>query len=421
MEAFTLAEPFEPFESTSSFAADFSTFRSATFSEAPVGAAAVCRHAPGGDEGALRTRIPGRFFAARGWRHPSQAAAARVTWDDFEAVPRLARDAGLEPWLYVSVFDEGFPLAPARERRSSHHNAMHGQHVAWQSDLTRRHPEWLTVDRSGRVRQAGVVCLAYPEARRAFVERWTRLLDGTGFAGLFVCLRSQSRPAAHGDEFGFNEPVRIDYQMRYGRDIAREDFDVAAWRDLLGSYLTALIAGTREALRRTGRRLAVGAPQGDVLGPPLGNATLAWRDWIARGLLDALVVGQNSSQCPSMWHPLWPMHRGTGYVQDYLSGRGLPPLAEYAVAIARATRDSPQLAVGASPRGSLALMKLARARAAYLGRDFVTPDDIKAVSVPALAHRLTLAPELWVQRIDPAEAVRAAVASVAVPVLDESS
>ncbi len=98
-----------------------------------------------------------------------------------------------------------------------------------------------------------------------------------------------------------------------------------------------------------------------------------------------------------------------------------PPVAEYAVAIARATRESAQLAVGASPRGSLALMKLARARAAYLGRDFVTPDDIKAVSVPALAHRLTLAPELWVQRIDPAEAVRAAVASVAVPVLDESS
>jgi MoxR-like ATPase len=66
-------------------------------------------------------------------------------------------------------------------------------------------------------------------------------------------------------------------------------------------------------------------------------------------------------------------------------------------------------------------MKLARARAAYLGRDFVTPDDIKAVSVPALAHRLTLAPELWVQRIDPAEAVQAAVASVPVPVLDDAS
>jgi MoxR-like ATPase len=99
----------------------------------------------------------------------------------------------------------------------------------------------------------------------------------------------------------------------------------------------------------------------------------------------------------------------------------VPAVAEYAVAIARATRESPQLAVGASPRGSLALMKLARARAAYLGRDFVKPDDVKAVSVPALAHRLTLAPELWVQRMDPAEAVTAAVASVPVPVVDEPS
>jgi MoxR-like ATPase len=96
-------------------------------------------------------------------------------------------------------------------------------------------------------------------------------------------------------------------------------------------------------------------------------------------------------------------------------------VAGYAVAIARATRESPQLAVGASPRGSLALMKLARARAAYLGRDFVKPDDVKAVAAPALAHRLTLAPELWVQRIDPMEAVKEAVASVTVPVVDEPS
>jgi len=95
-------------------------------------------------------------------------------------------------------------------------------------------------------------------------------------------------------------------------------------------------------------------------------------------------------------------------------------VAEYAVSIVRATRDSPQLAVGASPRGSLALMKLARARASLHGRDFVKPDDVKYVAVPALAHRLTLSPELWVQRTDPAEIVRSIVASVPVPVSDES-
>ena len=96
------------------------------------------------------------------------------------------------------------------------------------------------------------------------------------------------------------------------------------------------------------------------------------------------------------------------------------PVAAYAVSIVGATRTSPQLSVGASPRGSLALMKLARARAALHGRDFVKPDDVKQVAVPALAHRLTLSPELWVQRIDPSEIVASVVSSVPAPVADES-
>jgi MoxR-like ATPase len=64
-------------------------------------------------------------------------------------------------------------------------------------------------------------------------------------------------------------------------------------------------------------------------------------------------------------------------------------------------------------------MKLARARAALHERDFVKPDDVKHVVVPALAHRLTLSPELWVQRTDPAEIVRSIVASVPAPVTDD--
>ena len=94
-------------------------------------------------------------------------------------------------------------------------------------------------------------------------------------------------------------------------------------------------------------------------------------------------------------------------------------VADYAVSIVRTTRESPQLSLGASPRGSLALMKLARARAALHGRDFVKPDDVKQVAVPALAHRLTLSPELWVQRADPAEIVASIVSSVPAPVADE--
>jgi MoxR-like ATPase len=71
----------------------------------------------------------------------------------------------------------------------------------------------------------------------------------------------------------------------------------------------------------------------------------------------------------------------------------------YLVDLVDATRASERLSVGASPRGSIALLKLSRAKAAMSGRDFVVPDDVKAVAVPALAHRLTLRPELWVQRV----------------------
>src|SRR5207237_6129093 len=91
------------------------------------------------------------------------------------------------------------------------------------------------------------------------------------------------------------------------------------------------------------------------------------------------------------------------------------PIGLYMVDLVAATRESPRLQVGASPRGTLALLKLARARAAVAGRDFVTPEDVKAVAVPALAHRLTLRPELWVQRVRGEDVVRAALETVPAP------
>jgi len=91
------------------------------------------------------------------------------------------------------------------------------------------------------------------------------------------------------------------------------------------------------------------------------------------------------------------------------------PIGLYMVDIAAATRASQRLQVGASPRGTLALLKLSRGKAVLEGRDFVTPEDVKAVAVPALAHRLTLRPELWVQRISGDQIVREALATVPTP------
>jgi MoxR-like ATPase len=87
----------------------------------------------------------------------------------------------------------------------------------------------------------------------------------------------------------------------------------------------------------------------------------------------------------------------------------------YVVDLVAATRESRRLAVGASPRGSLALVKLARAKAALDGRDFVIPEDVKAVAVPALAHRLTVRPELWVQRLRGEDVIAEVLESVPTP------
>jgi len=91
------------------------------------------------------------------------------------------------------------------------------------------------------------------------------------------------------------------------------------------------------------------------------------------------------------------------------------PIEGYLVDLVAATRASQRLAVGASPRGSIALLKLSRAKAALAGRDFVVPEDVKAVAVPALAHRLTLRPELWVQRIRGEDVVVEALETVPTP------
>jgi MoxR-like ATPase len=122
--------------------------------------------------------------------------------------------------------------------------------------------------------------------------------------------------------------------------------------------------------------------------------------------------------------------RGTDAVQLHpiIDGQGLRSLqaaveavhvgaavGRYMVALATATRESSEVEVGASPRGSLALLRLSRARAALEGRDFVVPDDVKAVAVPALAHRLVLRPELWVRRIDAGDVVARVLDDVPAP------
>jgi MoxR-like ATPase len=98
-----------------------------------------------------------------------------------------------------------------------------------------------------------------------------------------------------------------------------------------------------------------------------------------------------------------------------------PDLLEYIVAIVTATRRDAQIQVGASPRGGLALVQLARGQALLSQRDYIIPDDIKQVAVPALAHRVTLRPELWVRQVSADEVVAKLLGAVPTPKTDPAA
>jgi MoxR-like ATPase len=90
-------------------------------------------------------------------------------------------------------------------------------------------------------------------------------------------------------------------------------------------------------------------------------------------------------------------------------------IKEYIVALVTATRRHPDVYLGASPRASLALYKTGRARAAVLGRDYVIPDDIKALAEPTLVHRLIISPSARIKNVDPRAVVEETLNSVPVP------
>jgi MoxR-like ATPase len=88
---------------------------------------------------------------------------------------------------------------------------------------------------------------------------------------------------------------------------------------------------------------------------------------------------------------------------------------DYVVDVCRATREQAALLCGASPRATTMLAGAARALAAVQGRDFVIPDDVKRLAVPALAHRVVLAPAAEIEGTDAASVVRRALESVPAP------
>lgn len=93
-------------------------------------------------------------------------------------------------------------------------------------------------------------------------------------------------------------------------------------------------------------------------------------------------------------------------------------IQNYIVKLVQITRSEPRVEVGISPRGSIALFKLSKAHAAFYGRDYVVPDDVKNVAVPALAHRLILKPESRVRGVNPENIVKEILNTIPVPTVE---
>jgi hypothetical protein len=167
---------------------------------------------------------------------------------------------------------------------------------------------------------------AYPEVRQYKLGQIRRFLDTYDYDGIYLCTRSHSPPADTADTYGFNPPVAATYQQRTGVDPRTQDVDLQTWRDLRGEGLTLFLRELRPELTRRGKRLAIGIPRGDILGPPYGNMTLPWRQWLQERLVDELVIGVQSGN----FH--YPSQKGKDRERGYLAsgddGFGLPPLRQ---------------------------------------------------------------------------------------------
>jgi MoxR-like ATPase len=136
-----------------------------------------------------------------------------------------------------------------------------------------------------------------------------------------------------------------------------------------------------------------------------------------RGLLGRVLEGFDASEPASFG--VTPVMNAAGLQALRAASRRVrvePGLIAYITALVRATRDAPALTLGASPRASVALLKLAQAAALLDGRDYVIPDDVKRLTPPVLRHRVAVAPELELEGVTPDQALRTIIERVEAPV-----
>jgi len=225
--------------------------------------------------------------------------------------------------IYMTIYDHGAPTSE-----------LYGGSTPfpWQDRFTIEHPRYQTVDRQGNYHY-GVLEMAYAESRQLMVDRIKTFVDEFDAEGVYVCSRTHSLPALHGDQFGFSEPVVAEYQKRYGINIlqdarfdyqsdeyASEDEALENWRKLRGEYLTQFFRQLRQAL--PDKVIYAGIPRGRYAGPPYGNRYLDWESLVKERLVDGLVLGVFAGK--NLHPPLYIPHAQIGYLSSEDDRIGIP-------------------------------------------------------------------------------------------------
>lgn len=241
-----------------------------------------------------------------------------------------AHKIGLKIYVYSTTFDEGLPANGIWYAAGEHGRMNVSVHKPWTfpgntygpliSKFTEAHPEYVMVDRSQKHHNWGTLQFAYPEARAYVVGYNRRFLEEYPFDGVYIDFRDEFAHPEFGDQFGFAPPIVEAYQKRYGVNILKENFDLEKWRRLCGEYLTEMIRELHGMVHSRGKKLIVGIPQGNYMGPPIGNMYVDWQQWVKEHIVDGLVIGAITGKF------VFPDRVGYGYLTDPESGAGLPNL-----------------------------------------------------------------------------------------------
>jgi hypothetical protein len=171
-----------------------------------------------------------------------------------------------------------------------------------EDDLRIQHPEWIPVNKYGTRLQNGPLEYAYPECRKAVVDRLVDFVDSSDYDGLCLYTYCENFTLRYPDEFGYSQPIVDEFKKRYNVDIRTQPFDKDAWARLRGEYLTSLLVDLKARLASHQKKLVVWLSADDSHLPmtwhsggdgktrTAGHIYMDWKEWIRRDAVDELCV-----------------------------------------------------------------------------------------------------------------------------------